>query len=96
MKVIIHNASVIIGIVVATILGIYGQGISYYLHERFPAIKLTTAITSVTFLSIGLYILIPILLVIFKKPNKIYLGACGLIGIPISIWSFFVFAMWIG
>ena len=100
MKVIIHNAFVIIALIVATILGIYGQDISYYFNERFPTIELTTAITIVTFLSIGLYIITPILLFIFNKTEKISLVvsvlACVLIGFPISIWSIFVWAMWMG
>lgn len=104
MKVIIHNVFVIIGaiiaLIVATILGIYGQDLSYYFSERFPTIELTTAITIVTFLSIGLYIITPILLFIFNKFEKTYLMmsviACVLIGFPISIWSFFVWAMWMG
>ena len=103
MKVMIYSAFVIIGIIFATLLGILGQDLSYYFNERFPTIELTTAITIITFISIGLYIIIPISLLIFIKPEKaekIYLIvsviACVLIGLPISIWSFFVWAMWMG
>lgn len=103
MKVMIYSAFVIIGLILATILGTLGQDISYHLNERFPAIELTTAITIVTFISIGLYIIIPISLVIFiktEKNEKIYLImsviTCVLIGLPVSIWSFFVWAMWMG
>lgn len=96
----IYSAFVIIGLIFATILGILGQDISYYINERFPTIELTTAITIVTFISIGLYIIIPISLFIFNKTEKIYLVVsvitCVLIGLPISIWSFFVWAMWMG
>lgn len=103
-KKIIHNTfvviGVIIGLIVATLLGIFGQDISYYLNEQFPTIKLTTAITIVTFLSIGLYIFITIFVSVFKKTKKLYLIgcvlACALIGLPISMWSFFVWAMWMG
>lgn len=104
MKVSIRNAivmvGVLIGLLVATILGIYAQDISYYLHERSPTFELTTAITIVTFTSMGLYIIIPILLVAFKKLEKTYATvcviACVIIGLPISLWSFFVWAMWMG
>lgn len=100
MKVDLPNASlvlsVIIGLVLATVFGIYAQGISYYLNERYPIIALTTAITIVTFLSIGLYVMIPLLLLLFKKLNPIYMVAYVLIGLPISLWSFFVWAMWMG
>lgn len=100
MKLIIYNVLVIIGLIVATILGIYGQDISYFLNEQFPTIELTKAITIVTFISIGLYIIIPILLFIFIKHRKvlfkIYLIAFVLLGFPITMWSFFVWAMWMG
>jgi len=100
MKVFIYTIFVIIGLIVATILGALGQNIAYDLNERFPAIELTTAITIVTFISIGLYIIIPISLFIFNKTEKIYLLvsviACVLIGLPVSIWSFFVWAAWMG
>jgi hypothetical protein len=100
MKVDIRNAylilSVSIGLILATVFGIYAQGISYYLNERYPIISLTIAITIITFLSMGLYIMIPLLLLIFKKLNPIFLTAFLLIGLPISMWSFFVWAMWMG
>lgn len=96
----IYSAFVIIGIIFATILGILGQVIAYDINERFPTIGLTTAISIVTFISIGLYIIIPISLFIFIKTEKIFLIVsvitCVLIGLPISIWSFFVWAMWMG
>ena len=100
MKVVIQNTfviiAVIIGLLVATLLGIYGQDLSYYFNDRFPEIELATAITVITFLSIGLYIIIPSFLLIFKKMRGVYLIGFVLVGIPISIWSFFVWAMWMG
>lgn len=100
MKAMIYSAFVFIGLLFATILGILGQDISYYLNERFPTIELTAAITIVTFISIGLYIIIPISLFIFNKTRKTYLivsvFVCVILGLPISIWSFFVWAMWMG
>ena len=100
MKVVIQNAfviiAVIIGLIVATLLGIYGQDLSYYFNDRFPEIELATAITVITFLSIGLYIIIPSFLLIFRKMKGVYLIGFALVGIPISIWSFFVWAMWMG
>lgn len=100
MKVMIYSACVIIGLILATILGALGQDIAYDLNARFPAIALTTAITLVTFISIGLYIIILISLFIFNKTKKINLIVsvvpCVLIGLPVSIWSFFVWAMWMG
>ncbi|WP_432352359.1 hypothetical protein [Sporosarcina sp. A2] len=104
MRVIVYNSFAIIGVTIslaiATVLGTYGQGISYFLNERNPSIELTTAITIVTFLSIGLYITNPILLIKFLKLKNVYLIACVivsvLIGLLISMFSFFVWAMWMG
>lgn len=100
MKVVIQNAVVIIavifGLILATLLGIYGQDLSYYFNDRFPAIELAMAITVINFLGIGLYIIIPSLLLIFKKMKGVYLFGFVLIGLPISIWAFFVWAMWMG
>lgn len=99
MKEIIQIIFVVIGLTVATILGIYGQDFSYSINETYPEYSLTTSITIITILSIGLFIMIPILLFIFKKwinklLFKLFLIACGLIGVPISMWTFFVWSMW--
>ncbi|MGP4066611.1 hypothetical protein ACTWPF_17085 [Oceanobacillus sp. M65] len=100
MRKTIQSIFVIIGLIVATILGIYGQDISYYINDQIPTIELRISITIVTFLSIGLYIFIPILLFISNKVKKvffwIYLTLSILIGLPTSGWSFFVWAMWMG
>ena len=69
-EVMIYTAFVIIVIIIATILGLLGQDISYDFNERFPTIELTTAITIVTFISIGLYIIIPISLFFFIKTEQ--------------------------
>lgn len=100
MKELIYSIFVIIGLIVATILGIYGQDISYYLNENFPKIGITIIFTIVTFLSIGLYIIIPVLLFNLKNLNKVlfktYLIANVVLGFPISMWSIFVWAMGMG
>ncbi|MDW0117539.1 hypothetical protein QTL97_11375 [Sporosarcina thermotolerans] len=104
MKVKVNNSLVIIGAIIslifATILGIYGQDISYYLNNRYPTIELKTVITIVTFLSIALYIVTPVLVLKILKLKGVYLLACitvfTLIGLPISLFSFFVWAMWMG
>lgn len=94
------TAYVVIGLMLATIIGALGQNIAYDLNERFPVIDLTTAISSLTFISVGLFVLIPITLFIYVKNKKAVLivsvSACILIGLPVSIWSLFVWLMWIG
>ena len=104
MKVYVYNSLLIIGAIIsltlATILGIYGQGISYYLNNRYPTIDLTTAITIVTFLSIGLYIVTPVLVLKLLKLKKKYLleiiVICALIALPISMFSIFIWVIWMG
>lgn len=89
---------VIIGIVTATILGVYAQDLSYYLNDRYETIGLETAITCTTFLSVGLYIVTPVILYKFLKLNRTFAIAgifiCVLIGFPITLFSYFVWAMW--
>ncbi|MBB4823686.1 hypothetical protein HNO89_000906 [Sporosarcina luteola] len=104
MKVILHNAFVIVivilGMSIATFLGINGQDLSYAVNDRYPDITLTTAITIVTCLSIGLYLAQPFIVVKFLKLKRIYLItgiiACAFIALPISLFTFFVWAAWMG
>lgn len=96
----IYTIFAVLGLVIATVFGIYAQDISYFLNELSPFIELSTAITAVTLISIGLYIIIPAFFFISKKVKKEAFYRClvvsGFIGVPISIWSFFVWAMWMG
>ncbi|XKI10952.1 Mitochondrial carrier protein [Sporosarcina sp. ANT_H38] len=96
----IYSTFVIVGLIFATILGIFGHVIAYDLNEQFPTIKSMTAMTILTFISIGLYVIIPISLLIFNKIPQKYLIVsvitCFLIGLPVSIWSFFVWVAWMG
>ncbi|MHA6261461.1 hypothetical protein ACXYMX_16495 [Sporosarcina sp. CAU 1771] len=104
MNAIVNNSLVIIGVsislILATTIGIYAQDMSYYLNNRYPQMELTTAITALTFPSIGLYIMNPILLLKLLKLKKVYVYTCMiasvLIGLPVSLFSFFVWGMWMG
>ena len=80
-------------LIIATFLGIFAQNLSYYVHEQFPTIKIVTALTVITFTSIGLYILASVFLAIKQST---FLGISILIGFTISLWSLFVWAMWMG
>ncbi|WP_138420833.1 hypothetical protein [Aquibacillus sediminis] len=97
---IIRNIFSIIGLVIATILGVYAQDISYFLNDTYSVIEATTFITLVTFISIGLYIFIPLQFVFQNNDKKklfaFYLITSALIGIPTSLWSIFVWGMWMG
>ena len=100
MKSIVGSACAILGLIGATLLGIYAQGLAYYMHEQFSAIDLGTAITVITFSSIGLYISIPILFFIFNREagtsKTIAVLGSVVLGIPVSLWFFFVWAAWMG
>lgn len=100
----VYNSLILIGVsislILATLLGIYAQDITYFMDERYPTIEYKTTITIVTFLSFGLYIINPIVLIKFLKIKKAYLIPCViasvLLGLFISMFSFFVWAMWMG
>ncbi|WOV87004.1 hypothetical protein QWT69_14165 [Sporosarcina oncorhynchi] len=100
MKSIVGSACAILGLIGATLLGIYAQDLAYYVHEQFPAIDLGAAITVITFCSIGLFISIPLLFFIFNREAEtsktIAVLGSVVLGIPVSMWSFFVWAMWMG
>lgn len=85
-----------IGLLIATIFGISAQSIAYFINDQFPSVGLITVMSTVTFLSIGLYIIILTLLLIFKKVGKDLLIVLVLVGFSVSTWSFFVWAMWMG
>jgi fluoride ion exporter CrcB/FEX len=92
-----RNVFMIAGLLAATIFGIYGQSISYFLNEHFPKIKPVAFLTVFTIASMALYIVIPVLAYLKQFPQRLfYFIASGMIGIPTSFWSFFVLAMWMG
>ncbi|HWO76540.1 MAG TPA: hypothetical protein VNM69_11695 [Bacillus sp. (in: firmicutes)] len=97
---ILRNVLSIIGLIIAIIFGIDGQDISYFLNEEFPGIKVTTFITCLTFISIGLFVVIPILTLISKVVQKemvvIYFIVSAVIGIPVSFWSILVWGWGMG
>ena len=91
---------IICTVIFATIFGIYGQDIAYYL-ESFTRIDRLYLLTTITILSYFLYLISIILLVVlFKKYKKNYLYKylvfTILLAFMISFWSFFVMCMWWG
>jgi hypothetical protein len=89
--------------IIATILGMYGQDISYYIDEKIDVVSPVYCLTILTVISIFLFLVIPILIYKFTKIPKfekesfnLYLIINGVIGIPISFFSLFVLAMWWG
>lgn len=86
-------------ILLATTLGIFGQGISYFINDN---IAKTHPIYYLT-ISMILYLTVPLFAYISFERKKIekdkfvsYLAVTCIIGIPTSFWSVFVLAMWWG
>jgi membrane protein YdbS with pleckstrin-like domain len=89
--------------IMALVLGIYGQSITYYINENIIEVSLVYCLTALTITSILLFVIPPILAYklnkkrqIEKKELDIYCGLNLIIGIFISIWSLFVLIMWWG
>ncbi|XID93878.1 hypothetical protein ACF3MZ_04950 [Paenibacillaceae bacterium WGS1546] len=87
----------------ATILGIFGQGITYFINDTFVEIDLISCLTILTVTSILLYLAAVLFAYIAGKKkmidkNKIrrYFPIIGSIGTLTSLWSVFVLAMWWG
>lgn len=94
---------IFLSIIIATVLGIYAQDISYFIDGNLMDISLIHSITIITVVSMLLYLATPILVYKHTKKQKtpkknlsFYLWANSILGIPISAWSFFVMVMWWG
>lgn len=92
-----------IAMIIATLLGVYGQSITYYIYDNIGKVSLEYCITVITMISIILFILPPIL--IFKSNRKdcitskkfdIYYIINIMIGGTTSAFSLFVMIMWWG
>jgi membrane protein YdbS with pleckstrin-like domain len=98
MRVFIYGSMIL-----ALVLGIYGQSISYYINDNLLKLSVLDWLTVVTITSILLFLIPPILAYKLNKKQKIekeelnlYFGSNILIGIMTSLWSLFVFIMWCG
>ncbi len=82
----------------ATVLGIYAQGISYYISTNIISLSPVIFLSVITFISIGLYILVPIIGKVSNNEKQFALCVTvnNIIGIPVSIYSLFVLIMWWG
>lgn len=85
--------------VLATILGVYGQNISYDIARNIVEISPVYYLAILTMTSIFLFLITPILAYKLNKNNKhrsfsITVSINGFIGILTSAWSLFVLAMW--
>ena len=96
MKVLIY-----VNIIVATILGIFGQSSAYFINEHIVKISPVDNLIALTIISVLLFISTPILInycgkkgFIKKEDVTFYMLSAGLVGIGMSSWSLFVLTFW--
>lgn len=99
------RANVVIfgSLILATILGIFGQDIAYFISGNIVEVPTIYCLTVLTMLSVFLYLLTTLLTYIFVKKQQIkknylrtYITVICIFGLYISYWSLFVLAMWWG
>lgn len=97
------NVLIFGSMILATILGVFGQGLAYFMNENIVKTYPIYYLTALTMLSIFLYIVSFVLTYVYLKMRKIekeifdlYLIAICLLGLLTSLWSLFVLAMWWG
>ncbi|WP_153721671.1 MULTISPECIES: hypothetical protein [Sporosarcina] len=95
--------SIMISMIIATILGVYGQGMAYFMTDYAVDINPVYYLTGFTVISLLLYVVSFILASLLMKNKSISdwkvsgaLLAISIIAVPISMFSFFVTAMWWG
>lgn len=97
------NAIVLGSLILATVFGVFGQGMAYFLNENFAKISPIYYLTILTIISVFLY-LISIVMTYFQYKKKgieevklvSYFSVISCIGLLTSCWSLFVLAMWWG
>ncbi len=89
--------------VLATILGVYGQDISYYINNIIENFSPLFYLTIITLISILLFLIPPMLIFQFYKKQKdedkkfnLYFGINAVICATTSAFSLFVLVMWWG
>jgi hypothetical protein len=89
--------------IIATPLGIFGQSLAYFVEEYMGDTRGIYYLTIFTVITVLIYLVIPLLSYLLIKAKKIdkvftqlYIFGFGMIGICVSMWSFFVCVMWWG
>lgn len=91
-------------IIIATLLGLFGQALAYYVDEIMASnVPPIYYLTIITIISIILYLATPLLVYLLVKVKKIdnkfndvYILGVAMIGLIVSLWSVFVCLMWWG
>ncbi|KOS71507.1 hypothetical protein AEA09_00400 [Lysinibacillus contaminans] len=97
------NILILGSLALATIFGIFGQGIAYFMNDFIASIAPVYYLTGLTFTSVFLYLVSAVITYVAGKKDMlgkletdIYFPIIGLLGIGTSLWSLFVLAMWWG
>jgi len=98
------TTAIILGsLILATIFGVFGQGMAYFLNENFAKIPPIYYLTVLTIISVFLYLISFVMTYLQYKKQGIeevklvsYFSVIGCIGILTSCWSILVLAMWWG
>ncbi|MCP3027053.1 hypothetical protein [Halobacillus sp. A5] len=97
------NAIIFASLILATIFGILGQGMAYFLNDNFAKIPPIYYLSVLTIISVILYLSSFVLTYLQYKKRRIEKAKMGLffsvfggIGLLTSCWSLFVLAMWWG
>jgi hypothetical protein len=97
------NTVIYVSLIIATLFGVFGQDIAYFLNENFIKSYPIYYLTALTVISMCLYICSTIIIFIQYKKQRITKNTSGIalylffiIGLPVSCWSLFVTAMWWG
>lgn len=81
----------------ATALGVFAQSVSDFAFEWIGGFSEMAYLTLFTMISIGLFLLLPLLTIWLGQSRKkhlvLYAVLSYLVGFPVSLWSFFVLAM---
>lgn len=97
------NILILASLALATVFGIFGQGIAYFMNDNIASIGPIYYLTGLTFTSVFLYLVAAVFTYVANKKKildkieiSIYYRIIGFIGILTSFWSLFVLAMWWG
>ena len=97
------NLIILASLALATMFGIFGQRITYFMNENIASIGPIYYLTGLTFTSVLLYLVATVFTFVASKKKtldkieiSIYYHIIGFIGILTSLWSLFVLAMWWG
>lgn len=83
------NIFILVIVVLASITGVFGQSMAYFMNSNFVSLAPINYLTALTVISVVFFIFSFILALKFIS-NKVYSLLIAVVGACISIWSLFV------